>query len=799
MKKLSSLFLFILINTFSLFSCFAQQEIENLLIKLDTIKKVEDKLFLYKQVAFYYQNDKAYLKAIEYFQKADDIQKGIDAGKRQDVLKALAYNYAQINKYPQAIDALEEVLKANSLDYYQKNVLYNQLTIFAKQGNDYDKAIIYTKTNISALENTKNNLELIQAYNNLGVIYQEKGSTTDAMATFQKALSIGLQMEQSLKEQNQKATLYLNLGTTYTHFGDFQSAKYHYLKALDFWEKQKNAHKIAQVRNYLAANYYVSGNNSDAINYAQQAAELARLNNDEETLLVSYQILAMAYQIEGDIVQSQQYQNQSTQLSERIREQTRKTEQEQSAKQLEIEKKENEIKSLISDREKQMMSLAQAELERQKQEKELALLKREQELQQSQIKAQELEKERIKQLLELTRQKALADQKTQEVERQKLLAEKEKIEREKSDAQATATLEKEKIAREAAEVQSKQQEKQLEQEQRLRYFGNIVLGLIGVSLIIMIFSFINARRTAKKLRVQNKIIEDQSGEINAQNEELFQNQEEILAQRDAIVEKNKELETRNLFIQKSIGAALSIQQAILPYQKKLDELLKDYFIIYRPKDVVSGDFYWLNQVKEKTILVVADCTGHGVQGAFMTLIGNTLLDKIVRVWDITDPTQILNRLHEEINIVLRQEDTKNDDGMDLVVICLEKADSEHIKITFSGAKNSIYYILPQENASVQILRGARKSVGGKQNPNKAFENQEVILPNRSLIYAGSDGLSDQNNFERNRFGEKNIIKVIETNHHLSTTDQKLAFEKALDAHMESTEQRDDILWVGIRL
>jgi serine phosphatase RsbU (regulator of sigma subunit) len=780
-------------------SCFAQQEIESLLIKLDSTKKTEDKLLLYKQVARYYQNDQAHLKAVEYWGKANEIQKNLDQSNRKDILEAIASNYSQLGKYKEAITSLEEVLQQKNLSPDQQSAIYSQLADLAKRNNNYEEAIQYTQANISLLENTKNNVGIIQAYNNLGVIYQEKGNTTAANNALQKAISLGLQLEQNTKELEKRAILYLNVGTTYSNLGDTQSAQYHFMKSLDFWEKQKNAHKIAQVRNYLAANYYISGNNANAINYAQQSAELSRLNNDDESLLTSYQILALAYQVEGDITQAQQYQNQSAQLGEKVRERKRKIEQEQASKQLEIEKKENEIRNIISDREKQMMSLAQAELVQQKQERELVLLKREQELQQSQIKAQELEKEGIKQLLELTRQKALADQKTQEAEKQTLRAEKEKIEREKADAQATVRLEKEKIAREAAEVQSKQQEKQLEQEQKFRYLGYAVLGLIGITLIIMIFSFINARRTTKKLRIQNKIIADQSGEINAQNEELFQNQEEILAQRDFISEKNKELETRNLFIQKSINAALNIQQAILPYQKKLDELLKDYFILYRPKDVVSGDFYWLNQVKNKTILVVADCTGHGVQGAFMTLIGNTLLDKIVRVWDITDPTQILYHLHEEISIVLRQEDTKNDDGMDLVVICFEKADDKYIKITFSGAKNSLYYILPDENATIQTLRGARRSIGGKQSESKVFENQEIILPKGSLIYTGSDGLIDQNNFERNRLGEKKLLKVLEANHHLSTAEQKLALEKALDAYMEGTLQRDDILWVGVRV
>jgi serine phosphatase RsbU (regulator of sigma subunit)/tetratricopeptide (TPR) repeat protein len=780
-------------------SCFAQQAIENLLVKIDSTKNNQDKFILSKQIASYYQDQKAHLKAIEYFEKAEQLLPNIDKSQKQEIKKQIAYSFSQLGKYTEAIQMLETMLKEKDTNQETQLTLYNQLTYLTKQNNDLEQAIKYAKERIALLEQTKNNLEITEAYNNLGVIYQEQGNTTEAVNTLQKAISLGLALEQNTNKPEEKAILDLNLGTTFANLRDFQTARFHFFKSLAFWEKQKNAHKIAQTRNYLAANYYVSGNNSEAINYAQQAADLAQLNNDEEVLLVSYQILTMAHQLEGEIAQTQYYQNLSNQLGEKLRERKRKAEQEQAARQLEIEKKENEIKNLISDKEKQAMSLAQVELERQKQEKELALLKREQELQQSQLKAQELEKESIRQLLEITRQKAIADQQKIEVERQKLLAENEKIEREKNEVQNAQKLLEEKTARESLENQKKQQEKQLEQEQKMRYFGFGVIGLIGITLVIMIISFINARKTARRLKKQNTIIEEQSAEILSQNEELFQNQEEILAQRDFIGEKNKELETRNRFINKSMNAALSIQQAILPYKQKLDNLLNDYFIIYRPKDVVSGDFYWLNKINDKIILVVADCTGHGVQGAFMTLIGNTLLDKIVRVWDIIDPKQILNRLHEEIFNALRQEDTKNDDGMDLVVICLEVIEQNQTKITFAGAKNSLYYIDSNSPSSIQILRGTRKSVGGKQNQSRNFENQEIILPQNSLIYVGSDGLQDQNNFNRERFGERRIIKTLEENAHLPVVEQKIAIENTLDEYSMQTEQRDDILWLGVRL
>lgn len=808
MRKLNSFFSLLSSVLFILFfaPCYAQQDVEGLLIKLDSVQKTTDKLLLYKQVALHYQNQKAYLKAIDYLQKADDLQKSIDKNDRQEILKASVYNYTQVGKYKEAIKVGEELLGQNIRDTKQKMNIYNQLIYLAKQDGNYEQAIQYSKDLTSLLGNSKEDLDLMQIYNNLGVLYQEKGNAIEAMNIFQKAITLGLSLEKEAKEFNQKASVYLNLGTTFANLRDFQSAKYHFVQALGLWEKQKNAHKIAQVQNYLAANYYVSGNNTDAINYAQQASELARLNNDEETLLVSYQILAMAYQIDGDIAQAQQYQQLNTQLNEKIREQNRKAEQDQAERQLQVERKESEIKNLISDREKQKMSFAQAELERQKQEKELALLKREQELQQNQIKTQNLEKESIRQLLEITQQKALADEQKQEIEKQKLLAEKGKIEKERSDLEKRQAESEKKQTQELAKKEREAREKDAQQDQKLRYYGFGVIVLVFIAAIIFLVAFINSRKTARQLQTQNKIIEEkgmrieqQSSEILAQNEELFQNQEEIMAQKEYIEKKNNDLEARSLQISKSIKAANIIQRAILPHKEKLDELLKNYFIIYRPKDVVSGDFYWLNKIQNTTIFIAADCTGHGVPGAFMTLIGNTLLDKIIRVWGITLPAEILLRLNDEVRIVLRQEETKNfTDGMDMVIVSMKNIENEQVHISFAGAKNNLYYCSTKDN-QVQNIKGSRKSIGGRQNDKTAYENHEITLPVGSAIYVGSDGLQDQNDMARMRFSEKRLIDVLQENCQLPLSIQQENIENTLDEYMANTDQRDDILWVGIKL
>lgn len=347
---------------------------------------------------------------------------------------------------------------------------------------------------------------------------------------------------------------------------------------------------------------------------------------------------------------------------------------------------------------------------------------------------------------------------------------------------------------------------------------SFMIGAIGSPWVILFLKNLNYQ-FEKKLLAQNEEMKIQQEEILTQNEELHQQQEEIMSQRDFIEQKNQELETFNQKLQtsenqikqqnktlseqnrqmnSSLNAAQTIQKAILPYQEKLDNLLKDYFVIYQPKDLVSGDFFWLNKIENYTILITADCTGHGVPGAFMTLIGNTLLDKIIRVWQITQPAQILNRLHEEVSIVLRQAETDNNSGMDIAVICIENIDNQYFKVIYSGAKLPIYYFKAGDTQVYQ-LNATRKGIGGVQNKNITFEEQSIDLAVGSVIYMGSDGYIDQNDEKRKRLGEKRFKELLCSIHSLPFSLQKQKLEDELAFQMQNTTQRDDILLMGFRL
>ena len=140
---------------------------------------------------------------------------------------------------------------------------------------------------------------------------------------------------------------------------------------------------------------------------------------------------------------------------------------------------------------------------------------------------------------------------------------------------------------------------------------------------------------------------------------------------------------------KGIRAAKTIQDAILPFDVLMQKMLREYFVIYRPKDVVSGDFYWLGQVKNKRIVSVIDCTGHGIPGAFMSMIGFTMLNDIISVNQVTDPAKILEELRRNIRYTLRQDETGGRNGMDIGLITIEDISDDQVEGMFCGCQTPV--------------------------------------------------------------------------------------------------------------
>ncbi len=342
----------------------------------------------------------------------------------------------------------------------------------------------------------------------------------------------------------------------------------------------------------------------------------------------------------------------------------------------------------------------------------------------------------------------------------------------------------------------KAQQKQENAEKKLWLF--LLLGGFFFTLIIAFFVLRSRKKiqeSYQKLSLAKIEIEQQKEELQTSNEELYQIQEEIIAQRDLLESKNSLLEQYKQKIGKSIEAAQMIQKATLPPKTKMRELFDEYFVLSRPKDIVSGDFWWANEIDGEKYLIVADCTGHGVSGAMLTMIGSALLDRIIRLMEITKPSEILTTLHEEIKAVLQQDQNKNNEGMDIAIVHWHYENTNCI-ISFAAAKRPLYHTF---EGKIEKIRGSRRNIGGTTNSIKPFEANNIIISKGSALYLSSDGFADQNDAERNNFSEKRLIDLLQENQDLPMEEQKEILQIQLTDHMKGTEQRDDILVIGVRL
>jgi serine phosphatase RsbU (regulator of sigma subunit) len=262
-----------------------------------------------------------------------------------------------------------------------------------------------------------------------------------------------------------------------------------------------------------------------------------------------------------------------------------------------------------------------------------------------------------------------------------------------------------------------------------------------------------------------------------------------------IEEKNALIENSNRMITDSITYAKRIQDAILPDSKELARFLSnDFFILYQPAQIVSGDFYWCSSQNNKIIFVVADCTGHGVPGAFMSMIGNTLLNEIVNEQKVTDTKKIAELLDEKIIHVLHQyEESQQYDGMDISICCMDPSTSE---ICFTGAHHSMYI----GSDSLKKIKGDSFSIGGAQHQHsKIFTSQKISYLKGQTIYFLTDGYCDQPGGDMNkRFTSMQFESLLIRIQGLAMEDQKKALEEALKKWKAFTKQRDDILVVGIK-
>jgi serine phosphatase RsbU (regulator of sigma subunit) len=323
----------------------------------------------------------------------------------------------------------------------------------------------------------------------------------------------------------------------------------------------------------------------------------------------------------------------------------------------------------------------------------------------------------------------------------------------------------------------------LTQQRRNQKYINI---LAAVASLLIILLAIGLYRRYIFIKHTNVKIRSQRDEIESQRDLLEKNRDLVVFQKNEIIE--------------SINYAQRIQAAMLPPESHFSELIRDHFILYKPRDIVSGDFYWIKQVKQHIVLAVADCTGHGVPGAFMSMLGMSNLNEIVQRREITQANQVLNELRKQVKNSLRQQGKRGEskDGIDMALVAL---DLETMKMQYAGANIPLYLIKDVKGSpELTEIKADRMPLGYYLNKDESFVNHEIQLEKGDAFYVFSDGFIDQKGGEdEKKFLSKNFKNLLIEISDLAMQDQKKVLQRTFADWIGDRDQIDDLLVVGVRV
>jgi ligand-binding sensor domain-containing protein/serine phosphatase RsbU (regulator of sigma subunit) len=299
----------------------------------------------------------------------------------------------------------------------------------------------------------------------------------------------------------------------------------------------------------------------------------------------------------------------------------------------------------------------------------------------------------------------------------------------------------------------------------------IILSIILILVIIVSYIHVREQNLIKEKLILEQKVEERTAEV---------------------VQKSMEIEEKNRDITASIRYAERIQRAMLPRE----DTFRDTFVLFMPKDIVSGDFYWMYDSGDLQFIAVSDCTGHGVPGAFMSIIGHNSLNKVVREYGITQPSSILDQLNTEVlkALMQRKEETIND-GMDIALVAFDR---KKFTLEFAGAYNPVYVVRKGE---VFTYKGDRFPIGMTAvGDKKSFTNKAVDIQPGDMIYMCSDGYADQfGSSDVKKYKSGNVKQLLSTIWDLPVNEQRERLSNEIIAWKGDLEQVDDILFVGTRI
>ena len=802
----------------------------------EKLQKPNDIAWVYYEIGNLYLQWQSPVKSLNNYHKSQKLLKSQvnNIALRRLLLGKIGDAHYKMNEATKATNTYRRLLNLQQGAKLAKDrlITLKKLAKIYQQNQKPAIALSYEQLILKTLPYNAHFTERAQTLHNIGFLHKQLQQQEQAVEAFKKALDLYQTKKATQTVKNYEsicAELLTNIGTTYNFLQAPKKSQNCFEEALKLRIKEQNALEVARLYNLIATNQCILGMPDEAEKSLQQAVQIAQANQNKEVLQHSYKVYIKIHEQKRNNKQVKAYFKRLIKLKEDIEIENQRKLQALYAQQLAIEKKENDFRLLLAEEEKQAVLNRQLQLETEKKEQtlalkasELTLLRKEQELQQARLDNELLEKGKVKQLLTMAEQKLRSEEQRLLIDSlrnnkkiQQMAIERQKA-KDKERQQRIALLEKDKKLRQQI----------LHEEYMLQ--RNALIGM-GIFLLLVLAFTYHIRKQNKRLKAQNQEISRHEQEAQNTNQKLLKINGHLQVKEHKLKESNAKLEQQNYeirahnfilndtidelgrknkHIQDSLYYAQRMQNAMLPYKAEMQEVFQEHFVIFKPKEIVSGDFYWQASVKPHKsskiqapvlFFAVVDCTGHGVPGGFLSMMGFALLNEIIHIEKVYDPAKILYRLDTEIRQSLKQKNTRNNDGMDICFCKLEKNSEASHQLTFAGAKRPLFYTLPQSPNELMQLSPNRCSIGG-QKPRKIFEEQSVEIPSGSTLYLSTDGMIHLPNTKRRNFGSRRFKQVLAQYAHLSLDQQKECISQYLqDFQKGETEQRDDITLVGLRV
>ena len=664
------------------------------------------------------------------------------------------------------IDSLENSIKNYKKEDTIKVNLLNELTpkLF---NTDNDKALKYALEAGKLSDKMNFGKGKAQAYRLVAIAFYYKSQYPMSLEYFQKSWKANEEIGDTVGISK----CLNNIGAIHYSQRNYIEALEYYKKSLEIDRKLNDKQGITKSFNNIGVVYYDLKNFPEAIKYYKKSLKIKKELGDIKGISVSYNNLAEIYEEQNKLQLALEYHKKSLKLKAKTSGNDLGAKSSTCITYFNIGTVYLKMKNIDKALNYTLKALDIA--------KELQLLDRQKEIYEILYRIYKAKKQYKKSLEYYISYKIIEDSIFSEKNVKKItgLEYQYKYEKEKEIA-SLKQQKKDEIAK-----------KELKYQESVRNSFIVGFALMLLLALVVLYSFIQKRKA-------NKILALQKNKIQETNDELNQTNKELNATLEVVKKQKTEIEKSNRNIKASINAASRIQHALLPSNEMFSNYFHEYFILFNPKDVVSGDFYYLKKIDKYIVVVAADCTGHGVPGAFVSMLGISFLNEIIQKEKIKTAAQILEELRIQIKTSLKQTHDKysNKDGMDIALCVIN---TETNILNYAGAYNPLYFF---RNGKLEITKATRNPIAFfvKEKP---FQNNEIQLQKKDRIYIFSDGYIDQFGGERgNKFKAYQFRKLLTSLQEKNLKEQAEILNTTLiNWKTDKYQQVDDILVIGLEI